>query len=136
MAEKVRQQLVDGEDFATLAKKYSNDPSVVNNQGSLGFFSKEKMVKPFSEAAFALKKAGDISPVIETDFGLHIIRLDAIKASGFIPFEKVQKELVKDLKKKEVVMINARFKAGLLDGKNIEIMHETIQSLVTPKRGG
>ena len=135
LAEKVRQQLVDGEDFVTLAKQYSNDPSVVNNQGRLGFFSKEKMVKSFSEAAFALKETGDISPVVETDFGLHIIRLEAIKDSGFIPFEQVQKKLVADLKKKEVVKINERFKAELLDSKNIEINREAIQSLVTPGRG-
>ena len=133
LAEKIRQQLVDGEDFVVLAKQYSNDPSVVNNQGHLGFFTKERMVKPFSAAAFALKKTGDISPVIETDFGFHIIRLDGIKESSFIPFEKVENKLVESLKKQEIVKINGRFKAELLDDKNIEINREAIQSLVTSR---
>jgi len=133
LAETIRQQLVDGKDFVTLAKQYSNDPSVANNQGHLGFFTKEKMVQPFGAAAFALKKAGDISPVIETDFGFHIIRLEGIRESAFIPFEQVQKKLVADLKKKEVVKINERFKAELLDSKNIEINREAIQSLVTSR---
>ncbi|MDF1584673.1 MAG: peptidylprolyl isomerase [Methyloprofundus sp.] len=135
LAEKIRQQLVSGEDFVTLAKQYSNDPSVASNQGRLGFFTKQRMVKPFSEAAFALKQPGDISAVVETEFGLHIIRLEAIKESGFIPFEQVQKKLIDDLTKSEIAKINERYKAELLDSENIEINRAAIQSLVTAGRG-
>ena len=114
-----------------MAKKYSNDPSVIENAGNLGFFSQQKMVKPFGEAAFSLQNKGDISPVIETNFGFHIIRLEAIKKSTYIPFEQVQDKLVEELKKKEVRKINERFKAELLDGKNIDVNRELIKSMVT-----
>jgi parvulin-like peptidyl-prolyl isomerase len=131
LAEKIRKQLLNGEDFITLAKKYSDDPSVKKNHGSLGYFSKKRMVKKFSDAAFALKKVGDISPVIETKYGLHIIRLDKKERVETIPFEKVKDVLVKDLRHKIVGNINQNFKSDLLDAENIDINLEAIKGLVT-----
>jgi hypothetical protein len=73
LAEEVRKKAVDGEDFAKLAEKYSDDPASKERLGSVGTFDREGMVKPFSDAAFALK-VGEISPVVETYFGFHIIK--------------------------------------------------------------
>ncbi len=70
---KVRDKLNEGEDFAELAKEYSDGPSA-SNGGNLGFFGKGMMVKPFEDAAFALMP-GEISEVIETQFGYHIIKV-------------------------------------------------------------
>ncbi len=131
LAEKIRKQLLNGKDFITLAKKYSDDPSVKKNNGSLGYFSKKRMVKKFSDAAFALKKVGDISPVIETKYGLHIIRLDEEERTETIPFEKVKDVLVKDLRHKIVGNINQNFKSDLLDAENIDINLDAIKGLVT-----
>ena len=70
---KIRDKLNEGADFAELAKEYSDGPSAQNG-GSLGFFGKGMMVKPFEEAAFDLMP-GEISEVIETKFGYHIIKV-------------------------------------------------------------
>jgi parvulin-like peptidyl-prolyl isomerase len=60
-------------DFAALAKKYSDDPGSGPKGGDLGLFSRASMVKPFSDAAFALKQ-GDVSEIVESDFGFHVIK--------------------------------------------------------------
>jgi peptidyl-prolyl cis-trans isomerase SurA len=70
----LRTRIVNGEDFATLAKKYSADPSVVANGGDMGFVGRGMMVPEFEAMSFKLKP-GEISLPVETDFGFHIIQL-------------------------------------------------------------
>ncbi|MES2402211.1 MAG: SurA N-terminal domain-containing protein [Pseudomonadota bacterium] len=86
--------------FADLAKKNSQDPGSAPNGGDLDFFSREAMVKPFSDAAFAMKK-GDISEVVESDFGYHIIKLTDIKAPKQRTYEEMKPELEADVKKQQ-----------------------------------
>lgn len=75
LLEKIRAELTSQpEKFPALAKKHSTDSSA-DRGGDLGFFSYEMMVEPFSQAAFALKKSGDLSPLVATPFGLHLIQL-------------------------------------------------------------
>ena len=74
-AEEVLAKLRAGGDFAALAKEHSTDPSNKDRGGDLGWFGRGMMVKPFEEAAFALKP-GELSGVVETQFGYHIIKLD------------------------------------------------------------
>lgn len=77
-ADDVLNQVKAGGDFATLAKKYSQDSSA-GNGGDLGFFSRGQMVKPFADAAFSLK-AGEVYPkVVQSQYGYHIIKVLAVK---------------------------------------------------------
>ena len=84
--------------FAELAKKNSDDPGSATNGGDLDFFGRGAMVKPFEDAAFALKP-GQISGVVESDFGFHIIQLTAARGGEAQPFEAVRAQLEDDARK-------------------------------------
>ena len=99
-AEGLLKQIKGGADFAALAKTNSDDPGSGKEGGDLGFFSRDMMVKPFSDAAFELKD-GEISPVVESDFGFHIIKLTGIKAGGEKPFELVKSEIETEFKRQK-----------------------------------
>jgi hypothetical protein len=82
LAKSIRDQARAGADFATLAKKYSQEPGADKSGGDLGYFTYEKMLPPFSKAAFAMKK-GEISDPVETVYGLHIIKVEDRKVPDF-----------------------------------------------------
>ena len=88
------------ETFADAARKNSQDPGSAPNGGDLDFFARGAMVKPFEDAAFALKK-GDVSDLIASDFGYHIIKLTDIRAPRQRSFEEMKAELEADLKKQQ-----------------------------------
>lgn len=86
--------------FAELARQNSDDTGSAASGGDLDFFARGAMVKPFEEAAFAMKK-GDISAVVESDFGFHIIELTDIKLPPMPTFEAMRPELEADLRKQQ-----------------------------------
>lgn len=86
--------------FAQLARDNSDDPGSASNGGDLDFFAKGAMVKAFEEAAFALKK-GDISAVVESEFGFHIIQLTDIKAPVVPSLESMRAQLEADLREQQ-----------------------------------
>jgi len=86
--------------FADVARKNSQDTGSAAKGGDLDFFAKGAMVKAFEDAAFALKK-GDISDVVESEFGFHIIELTDIKAPKAPSFESMRPQLEADLRKQQ-----------------------------------
>ena len=87
--------------FAAVAKANSQDPGSAPQGGDLDFFARGAMTKPFEDAAFALKNKGEISGVVESEFGFHIIRLTDIKAEKAKTFEEVRPQLEADLRKEQ-----------------------------------
>lgn len=83
--------------FAALAKQYSQDPGSAANGGDLGMFGHGTMVKPFDEAVFKLK-VGEISDLVQSDFGFHIIRLTAVKSAKTQPLSEVSALITQRLK--------------------------------------
>ena len=75
VARVIREKILAGEDFSELAAENSTDPSAATNYGDLGWFTTGDMGPPFEEAAFALENIGDVSEVVQTDFGYHVIQL-------------------------------------------------------------
>ncbi|QRQ86131.1 SurA N-terminal domain-containing protein [Cupriavidus oxalaticus] len=86
------------ETFADVAKKQSQDPGSAAQGGDLGFMGRGALVKPFEDAMYALKD-GQISNVVETDYGYHLIKLTGIKPSETRPLEAVRTELEAELRK-------------------------------------
>ncbi|WP_176667077.1 SurA N-terminal domain-containing protein [Variovorax sp. SG517] len=86
--------------FADVARKNSQDPGSAEKGGDLDFVTKGAMVKPFEDAMFALKK-GEISNVVETEFGYHIIHLTDIKPAVVPPFEQVRATIENDMRSQQ-----------------------------------
>ena len=86
--------------FSELAKKNSQDPGSAANGGDLGFFGHGMMVKPFEDATFALK-VGEISGLVKSDFGYHIIKLIAVKPSRVLPFDEAREGIVNKLRQQK-----------------------------------
>lgn len=96
-AEEVLAKVKAGEDFAALAKQYSEDTSAETG-GDLGTFDRGKMVKPFEDAAFALAP-GQTSEIVESPFGLHIIKVESKDEAGTKPLDAVRADVVAAVKK-------------------------------------
>jgi peptidyl-prolyl cis-trans isomerase C len=87
-AESLSAQARQGADFAALAAEHSEDPSAAQNRGDLGWFPAGTMVPPFEQAAFAMEP-GQVSDVVETQFGYHVIKLLEKGETTAMPFDQV-----------------------------------------------
>ena len=110
-----------GEDFAKLAKENSDDKGSGQNGGDLGFFSKGMMVPNFEKAVFSLKK-DEISEVVETEFGYHIIKLTDKKPSRTIPQSEVHDRLKNFLKSMEANKKVSEYLADLRKKADIKVV--------------
>jgi peptidyl-prolyl cis-trans isomerase C len=97
--DKAAQRVQDGEDFATVAGEVSEGPSKTKG-GDLGYFQRGQMVKPFEEAAFSLEP-GQVSDVVETDFGYHIIKVFDKKPASTATFAEVEPQIAEHLKEEK-----------------------------------
>jgi len=96
-AESIVQRLKEGADFAGLAATESQDPGSAAEGGDLGFFTRDMMVQPFAQAAFALEP-GQTSDVVETEFGFHVIRVTDLRAGTQKSFESVRPEIESEIR--------------------------------------
>ena len=126
---KAAQVLVDlqgGADFAALAKEYSADPGSAAKGGELGFFAKGAMVPEFEEAAFALKKKGELSGLVKTKFGYHILQLEARRPAGVRSFEEVRDDLIKGAR--ATVQQEARALAAQKAQQGVTVHKEAVEA--------
>jgi len=116
--EEIEEKIKEGSDFALLAKKYSQDKTSAEEGGDIGFITYNEVIPSFSNVLFSLGKVGEISEVVITPFGYHLIKLTGIKPAYAKPFEEVKEEIEKkvlkekseELAEKEVEKIKKEFK--------------------------
>ncbi|MBU4034538.1 MAG: peptidylprolyl isomerase, partial [Proteobacteria bacterium] len=96
----IKKQLKDGADFAELAKQFSDCPSKERG-GDLGFFPRGQMVKPFEQAVFKMMP-GDVSDVVETEFGFHLIKLEEKKPAKTVSFDEAKAKITAYLTQEKV----------------------------------
>jgi peptidyl-prolyl cis-trans isomerase C len=120
-----------GADFAALAKANSDDPGSAARGGDLGFSARGKMAPAFEAAAFALKQPGDLSDVVKTEFGYHVIRLEERKPASRQPFEAVREGMVKSLAEGEAR--NRRQEAVERIAAGVQIDQGVIEGLVASR---
>jgi parvulin-like peptidyl-prolyl isomerase len=118
-AEKARERAVAGEDFAGLAREVSEGPSAATG-GDLGFFTREQMVPAFADVAFALEP-GQISGVVRSPFGFHVIKVEEKRPAGTLPLDEVSDDLRSML---------VQQKTGEEVGKMVEALADT--ATITP----
>ena len=98
--EEVQQKLKDGGDFAALAKEYSEGPSSTKG-GDLGYFRRGQMVKPFEDAALALKP-NEVSDIVETRFGYHLIIVYDTKPEQTLAYADVKDKISQRMKQEKI----------------------------------
>lgn len=130
-AEEARKKAVAGADFRALAKEYSEDSSAARNEGNLGFVPRGRTVKPFEDAAFAMNKPGQISDVVQTQFGYHVIRFNARQAARQRPFEEVRNQIITELEERWVETQRAEFLSKIRNDPSIKLNTVEIDKLLT-----
>lgn len=129
-AREVLEELRNGADFAEYVERYSEDPGSKERDGSLDRwvrFGDPKITPPYSGALFDIEEVGGYSEVTDSQFGLHIIRLDGIQESGYADYEQVRQSIIKDLRAEFKTLaakeVRARFQLtddALIDGEAME----------------
>jgi peptidyl-prolyl cis-trans isomerase C len=120
VAEAAATRVKGGEDFAKVAKELSEDPGSKETGGDLNFFSKDKMVPEFADAAFALKKDA-ISDPVRSKFGYHVIKVTDRKDGGTVKLEEVKPRLVAFLQKQEQQKAMAKMLQDLRAAADVKV---------------
>ena len=105
----------DPTQFDSMVVEYSEDPSKATNQGRFQNVKREDMVKAFEEAAFALEIPGQISPPVETDYGFHIIRLNAKNPGVVQSFEAVEEQAIEQARKQYIDEYRKKYLSQVLN---------------------
>lgn len=93
-AKEIQGKIAKGEDFGDLAKRYSIDPSAKATGGNIGYHPKGTLIPEYEAAAFKLTKVGQVSPIVKTQLGYHIIKLEGAKPASYVPLAEVR-EVIK-----------------------------------------
>ena len=129
-AMRLRDQVVAApERFPELAKAHSTDPSSARRGGDLGFFGRGRMVPEFEVVAFELKAPAEISEIVETQYGFHIIQLVERRDGAIRPFEELEEQLRSTLQNESTQAAVESYMAGLRKTSPIEVDEAVLESV-------
>ncbi len=126
-AKQLQSRIAKGEDFVDLAKKFSIDPNAKVTGGEIGFHPKGTLLPEYEAAAFKLTKPGQVSGVVKSQLGYHIIRLEGAKPAAHVPFEEVKdfiKQKIAQEKQKELL---EKYVDGLKKAAKITINEDLLK---------
>ncbi|MEW8220899.1 MAG: peptidylprolyl isomerase [Candidatus Thiodiazotropha taylori] len=130
---KVKAELDAGRTFEDLVPIYSEDPRSRENQGTLGVFKRGAMVKPVVQAAFSMNKPGEISDIVESEFGFHIVKL----VKKFPPqkqnFEQVKLGIIEKLTKDYIVNRREAYFDQLLESNDAAIYEDLVEEYIAKR---
>ena len=132
LAEAARARVLAGADFNAVAREVSEDPSVGGNAGKLDFFSRADMDPAFAEAAFALKKPGDVSEPVLSSFGWHVIKLEGRKPAVQRSFDDVRELVYAEMRKRYVDEQREAAIAAVRDDPRAKINRDAVDALYVP----
>lgn len=118
-AEEVLRQVQEGADFAKLAQRYSQDTTSKASGGDIGLKARDELAKEYAEAAFSLEP-GEISPVVKTDEGFHLIKLVKKQPASYTPLEQAEESIRAELAKAKKHELVSRWFDGLWKKAKIE----------------
>ena len=124
-AEDILDKIKAGEDFAKLASEFSDDPGSKSKGGELGFFARGRMVKSFEDAAFALKP-GEVSGIVESPFGYHIIKVEERNDAGVEPYDTAKDKIKQKLVQERAKTTVTEFIDKTMKDANVEIHPELL----------
>ncbi|MFI3136424.1 MAG: peptidylprolyl isomerase [Methylococcaceae bacterium] len=129
--ETISKRVAAGESFAELAKQYSEDKGSAAKGGELGVFERGKTVKPFEDAAFSLKKPQQLSGVIETQFGWHLIQLIEYFSPKRQNFEVVKAGLITSMEQDYIKNEINTWRDAIIDLKNANLNQAELEKLIS-----
>jgi peptidyl-prolyl cis-trans isomerase D len=128
-AQEALNKLREGEGFSDLALEYSDDGGTKDQGGDLGMLAKSQLPGALGDAIFAMS-LNEISELVRTDFGFHIVRLNNIEADGQVPFETVRTELEAEIKSQKssvnFTLIERELSDALFDADSIEVIAQDL----------
>lgn len=129
-AERIRESIASGADFASLASERSQDQRSARQGGDLGWVSPDTLVRPFATAALALGGPGDLSDIVETQYGLHIIELLERQPGRTKTFEDVKDSLISELREELVSERLRQWYETVTDPEKMTAHQEVINDFV------
>ena len=126
-AKQIQARIQKGEDFKELAKKYSIDPQAGANGGELGYHPKGALVPEYEQAAMKLTKVGQVSGIVKTQFGYHIIKLEGVKPPAYVSFEEVRDFIKQKMAQEKQAELIEKYINTLKKEANITIKEELLK---------